>query len=359
VTDGPLTLLDLHAADASILNPQHVTSREILTRLPPERYRVRVYARGETWPRWRTATHVEVRPLPRKRQSLRLLWDSLRHPPDVLFQPNPDKYDAFVEKPLLRFRKRVRLVVHLVLSVDPRRLGPETMGHLRRQVERADLLTANGPAVVRTTRDAFGREPVLMLEGVALDAFRARDPGASRRARPVVAAVGSFQPRKRYDLFLEAAAARPDADFWCVGAGPGPQRAWVESEIARRGLRNVRIDEPMSPADLGRRLAESDVLFHPSEHEGAPQVVLQAQATGCVPVVRASTLCPTVEPSADGESADDDAGLLRALGALLDDRARLERLSRAAVESARRLSWDVVAKRWDDLLWSTFRGAAS
>jgi glycosyltransferase involved in cell wall biosynthesis len=240
-----------------------------------------------------------------------------------------------------------------VLSAERERWEPESLGVLERHVREADLLAAISPYVAATVETSFRRRPVVVEDGVDLGVFRPAEAAPPPPLR--VAVVGSFQPRKRYDLVLEAAGRLPDARFWCVGAGPSPLRASVEAEIPRRGLRNVEVVEPMARDALARRLAASHVLFHPSEHEGAPHAVLQAQACGCVPVARSTYDPPTVVDGRSGALAADDAGLLRRLEGLAADPSAVARLREGALAEAARRSWDVVAARWSALLLEAFR----
>jgi len=94
----------------------------------------------------------------------------------------------------------------------------------------------------------------------------------------VVTFMGRLHPQKRPMDFVELArrfAQRSDLTFLMVG--DGPLSKVVDAEVKRIGLRNLVRQPFRQAADV---LAISDVLVLPSEYEGMPMVVLEAQAMG-------------------------------------------------------------------------------
>jgi glycosyltransferase involved in cell wall biosynthesis len=352
----PVGLLSLRPMDAGIPNAQHLTAREIVARLPAERFRVHAFARCDPDPRLVGAPQVRLRRLPRRGRSLRLRMATLHPAVDVLLHPNPDPFDDRIERFARRMRPRLRVAVHVVTTVRSDLWAADAWAILTRQMATAHLLTANSAHVADTVEAALGRRPVVVEAGVDLEVFR--HEAAQPRSPVVVASVGSFQANKRPDLVLEAARRHPEVRFWMAGAGPGPLRSQVEDTVARERLGNVAVLDPMPQRDLARRLAASHVLFHPSDHEGAPQAILQAQACGCVPVARSTWRPPTVHDAENGLLAEDDEGLLRAVDRAVGDERIRERLRERAIEEARHRSWDTVVARWAELFWSAF-GPAS
>jgi glycosyltransferase involved in cell wall biosynthesis len=99
---------------------------------------------------------------------------------------------------------------------------------------------------------------------------------------PLAIAIGSLAPVKRFDRFLDALALarRTVPGLKALLAGDGPERAALERQAAALGL------WPDHLAFLGRRqdvpclLRQADVLVLTSDHEGFPNVVLEAMAAG-------------------------------------------------------------------------------
>jgi glycosyltransferase involved in cell wall biosynthesis len=113
---------------------------------------------------------------------------------------------------------------------------------------------------------------------------------AAERTVPVVVAAGRLVPKKGFDVLLDAVArVRETRELRLVIMGEGPERAVLERDIERRGLRGSVelagfVDNPFA------RLARADVFVLSSFAEGMPNVLIEAMACGC-PVI--ATDCPS------------------------------------------------------------------
>lgn len=167
----------------------------------------------------------------------------------------------------------------------------------------------------------------VVRNGVSLERFApAADPVRSRRdlglpeRSPVVGTIAIFRSQKRLDIWLRAAAriaeAVPDARFVLVG--DGPLRADVEREIDAQGLRQ-KVLLPGLQEDVRPFLRAMDVYMIASDFEGLPVALLEAMATGVIPVSTAvggigeviSEECGVLVPRGDPE------GLARAVNGLV------------------------------------------
>ncbi len=153
-------------------------------------------------------------------------------------------------------------------------------------------------AIAAFTRDylveSLGIPPervTLIYQGVDLRRFRPA-PALREQARrryplpagegPVLACVGSFEPRKGQAVLLEAVAALPGARLMLVGDGPDEAR--LRATVERLGLaERVRFFPFTAAPELV--FARADVTVLPSLYkEGLPNVLLESLALG-VPVV--------------------------------------------------------------------------
>lgn len=142
-------------------------------------------------------------------------------------------------------------------------------------------------------RHGRSRVPVTVVpNGVSLERFPGPgDPVLARREvglpelSPVVGTIAVFRSQKRLDLWLAAAAriarSLPEARFLLVG--DGPLRGVVEREIERLGL-GERVTLTGLQADVRPFLRAMDVYMVSSDFEGLPVALLEAMATGIVPV---------------------------------------------------------------------------
>lgn len=113
--------------------------------------------------------------------------------------------------------------------------------------------------------------------------------GLGQHAR-VVVFVGQLVPVKGVDLLVEAWARlhrgrAVGSEDRLVIIGDGCCRADLERRVATAGIgENVRFIGAVPQAEVSRWIATSDLLCLPSHHEGTPNVIVEAFASG-VPVL--------------------------------------------------------------------------
>lgn len=108
--------------------------------------------------------------------------------------------------------------------------------------------------------------------------------------RLVVGHIGRFHPQKNHgyllEVFAELRRSRQDAALLLVGTGA------LEGEIRER-IRRLGLEDHVILAgqrfDIPEVLSAMDVFLFPSLHEGMPNTVIEAQATG-LPCVIADTI---------------------------------------------------------------------
>ncbi|MBQ0929622.1 glycosyltransferase family 4 protein [Ideonella alba] len=177
---------------------------------------------------------------------------------------------------------------------------------------------------------------------------------------PVVLAVGRHVAQKGFDRLLQAWArvrpGRPAAELRLIG--DGPLLAAHQALAQQLGVADSVRFLPPTPA-MAQAYRDSAVFVLPSRYEGMPLVLLEAQAMG-LPAVAFD--CPTgpadvIAPETGVLVPDGDIdGLARALGELLDDPARRQRLGAAAIERSQRLfSPQRHTQAWTTLLQAVAR----
>ncbi len=221
---------------------------------------------------------------------------------------------------------------------------------------RADLVICPSAASAKSVQDLFPQKAVIgILNGVELGLFSPEKKNEARLAekygidfsRPVVAFVGSLHERKRPHLFVSLAREIPDANFVAVG------RAVPEFDAlaSAKDLKNFTWIPAMPREDVAALLASSAVFVFPSLNDASAAVILEAMASGAVPIVSASG--GSGEFFRDGVSGylvPHDGNEARAfrghIVTLLHDPNLRRRMAQAAREEAERHSWDTVAAEY-------------
>lgn len=291
-----------------------------------------------------------------------------RSKPDVVLS-TVDYVGQFVGQALVGLRSRPRWIAREGMNLRRRsRTFSEwvTRKWVRRVYRAADVIVANSTQLAASISEVlpYARGRVTSINNpvdLAVIHRLAREPAiAMRPATPLILFAGRLQPQKRPDLLLSAfckVREQYDATLWVLGEGP--LRASLEREVAKANLSNcVRFFGFIAnPFPL---IHQADVVALASDHEGSPNILLEAQALGR-PVV--STRCPfgPDEIIVHGETGllvpvGDSSALANALSSLcLDAAARRRMGSCAAEEIKNRFSAGPLVKQWEDLIESVAR----
>lgn len=108
-------------------------------------------------------------------------------------------------------------------------------------------------------------------------------------AKQIVVSCAQIQPRKRFDLFCEAARALPDTTFIWIGGIPFKHLGADYNrmhQLLDKMPANVTVTGVIEHDDVRRYLQAADVFFLPSEQENHPMAVLEAAGVGLPIIVR-------------------------------------------------------------------------
>ena len=180
------------------------------------------------------------------------------------------------------------------------------------------------------------------------------DPVADDAARPPASAavVASLTPRKRVDHAVRAIRLARDAgtpaELTVVGDGPELGRL---REVARRAGVDRVVEFAGHRPDAAEAFAAASVALLTSSSEGAPLVLLEAMARGCIPIAYDIAYGPAdlIEHGVNGflVPPGDEAELARTIAAVAGlPPLRRAGLRRAARATARRFDEATVAARW-------------
>jgi glycosyltransferase involved in cell wall biosynthesis len=201
-----------------------------------------------------------------------------------------------------------------------------------------------------------GRPVEVIRNGIDLSKFTAsvRNPRETDIIRPI--SVGRIFPQKNYPLLVSAIAllpskARKRIHLAIAGEGSGEAMADLQRQISAAGLGDC-ITLLGNRNDVPALLEGADLLLMSSAWEGFPIALLEATASGLPFVATDVGGCREVADLCGNGvlvTPGDPQALADAIADLIDNPATLQKLSKAAVESAANLSIEVAADAHLDL----------
>ena len=337
-----ITIFTPSCADESDTNAQNLTVKELVARLPADRFHVTLSVEVAADPRISARPNTTLIPWTDKGNALRLLRHCIFSRPDIYFFPRCGPLDRAFFDFRKHFHRRTALVSYAVMAMNA-----DTRSDLiDRSVIEADRVCSNSKFVADTVQKEFGRESIVVHDGVDPRFYfpaKSREPSGSLR----VLFAGSFSPRKRPELVIEQARHWPEVEF--LMAGKGATESHCRELRDQYGCANVHFLGHLSSQRLGDEMRRADVFLFPSLLEGHPQVLIQALACG-LPVVAMDSYHPDcVVDGKTGLLATTDEELSDCLGLLLSNAELRKCMSAASVAHARNFDWDRISERWADL----------
>jgi glycosyltransferase involved in cell wall biosynthesis len=213
------------------------------------------------------------------------------------------------------------------------------------------VANSNGLRHLANTFDARFEIPIIP-NGVDLELYKATDRDWSF---PRLLSAGRIVHQKGIDLAMHALGGLKELDWEWRIAGDGPQMPMLQSLAKELGIaERVIFLGWQSREQLMECYKQANLFLFPSRHEGMPNAMLEAMASG-LPVV-ASCIAGNEELVIDGETgclvpSEDVESLQAALKKLLIDPALREQMgvaSRQYVEA--NYSWKSTAQQYALLL---------
>jgi glycosyltransferase involved in cell wall biosynthesis len=216
----------------------------------------------------------------------------------------------------------------------------------------AIVANSNGLRALALHFDSRFEIPVIP-NGVDLDCYETGEH--SGLSSPHLLSVGRIVHQKGIDLAMHALAGLKDLDWEWRIAGDGPQMESLKRLAAELDLGGrLQFLGWQSRDQLVEQYQWSDLFLFPSRHEGMPNAVLEAMASG-LPVI-ATRISGSEELVVDGETgllvpSEDVRALQSALRRLLTDPALRRNMGLASRRRAEgHYSWENAARQYALLL---------
>ena len=338
-----ITLFTPSFADEANTNAQNLTAKEVISRLPPDRFKVILLGDGPADPRIRARKNTEILSTTRHGNTARWLTQILLSKIDIYFFPRQGPLDSLFLFARRSFGLPVALVTYVVMAVDEIALSPT----MTRAIREADSVVGNSRYVSQTINDRFGTETNTVYDGVDRVLFCPPVEGRPTKSRLSVLYVGSFQARKRVDVVIREAAKWPSVEFRLLGKGEEEDN--YRSLAAKLDCRNITFVGHLSQQGVANEMRHADVFLFPSILEGHPQVLGQAASCG-LPAIAMQKYHPDYVVNGEtGYLVESESKLSEKLEVLLsDDNLRLK-MSTAAARHAGQFDWERVTQDWQNI----------
>ena len=208
----------------------------------------------------------------------------------------------------------------------------------------ADLLLTPSESTARVYR-RYTDQPVKCLRNAIPDPGLGTGKESVAVGRPLrFLFLGSIEPRKGQDIFVEAlallpAALRNSAHFQIAGRILDPD-FWPKVEAGARTLPNLSVKGALSHAEAIELMRDADVIVSASRDEAMPTVtILEAMSLGKALI--ATVVGGALEVLIEGENAllvkpEAPDALAVAIRRLLENRALVEELGKRARQTYER-----------------------
>jgi len=213
------------------------------------------------------------------------------------------------------------------------------------------IANSNGLRDLALAFDSSYKIPVIP-NGVDTSQFTASNRDWSS---PHILSVGRVVHQKGFDLGMRALSQLKDLKWTWTIAGDGPQMPALKAMSKEYGINDrIHFAGWLSSEQLKEQYAAANVFLFPSRHEGMPNAVLEAMASG-LPVV-ATQIAGNEELVVDGKTGklvptEDVESLRESLKPLLLDAQMREQMGRTARQRVElSFSWASVAQKYEEIL---------
>ncbi len=229
----------------------------------------------------------------------------------------------------------------------------------------ADSIIALTEHMKREMQKISAKNILVIPNGIDMARFNDQSPDFSdslNSKEKKIIFVGNLRPEKGLNYLIEAVLhiSKKDINIQLLVVGDGPQRESLEKMVTKLNINDkVTFSGKTDTNRVPVYLKNSDVFVLPSLHEGFPNVLLEAMASG-LPVV-ASDVCGINEIIEDNKNGflvkpQNSKEIAEKILLLLDNRYLRENICKENRKKASRYSWQRTVHMLENVYSSTLKG---
>lgn len=220
---------------------------------------------------------------------------------------------------------------------------PKILKQIDSLYRQCDHIIAISPFLAKMGRHLYGDKFSVVPLGINGSVFYPSSVPLQNKRVKVVSA-GTFQARKRPELFCELARRHPEADF--VWYGDGVEKQKVIDLICRLKLKNIDFPGSATPKELANVFRSSDIFVMPSSSEGVPKVTQEAAACGLPVILFGYYEAHSVIDGENGFVAWNDDDFFQKCGKLIHNKNLAAEMGARGARMAKEWNWDTIATKW-------------
>ncbi|MCF6296416.1 MAG: glycosyltransferase [Flavobacteriaceae bacterium] len=157
-------------------------------------------------------------------------------------------------------------------------------------------------------------------------------PPENKNKSKKIVCIGSLQIRKNPFLFANLAKIFPQNEFYWIG--DGYYYDWIVEKKERASIKNLNLIKHLNQTELAEFIRACSIFLFPSIHEGFPNVIVEALATG-LPVITMNSYGPdAIINGYNGFIVETEFEMQDKLNLLLSNNKLLRTMSKNARKSS-------------------------
>jgi len=214
----------------------------------------------------------------------------------------------------------------------------------RRKLDAVDFFIANSNFTKEVIQERWGKKAVVIYPPCSTSAFC-----SSNRKEDKVVSIGRILPEKRFELLFEAARKLPHVKFEIIG-GLTEEYVGYYRKLFSSKPKNVSLVADAPFKILREELASSKVYMHCMKNEHFGISIVEAMASGCIPIVHNSGGAKEIVDEDVGYRWNEVDEAVEQIQTVLEDDNVREEKSTNAIKSSKLFSAPIFEKKIKEMV---------